>query len=141
WNVTWSNAELRTALRETLPSRIGIDPARVESIQDVSVYATGPSGRATELRVHVPAGAIPIFGADVRAVFRLPDGGTLNSTAIQLSSESSGEGLVSLTAAGAGFGHGVGMCQWGAIGRARAGQNARQILTTYFPGVSFANWS
>src|SRR2546426_7744157 len=40
-----------------------------------------------------------------------------------------------LVAAGAGAGHAVGMCQWGAIGRARAGQDYRTILTTYFPGT------
>jgi stage II sporulation protein D len=27
------------------------------------------------------------------------------------------------------------MCQWGAIGRARAGQTARTILATYYPGT------
>jgi len=41
-----------------------------------------------------------------------------------------------LVAAGAGSGHGVGFCQWGAIGRARAGQRHRDILTTYFPGTN-----
>ena len=35
---------------------------------------------------------------------------------------------------GRGVGHGVGMCQWGAQGRARAGQTAEQILEAYFPG-------
>jgi stage II sporulation protein D len=30
------------------------------------------------------------------------------------------------------------MCQWGAIGRARAGQDYRKILTTYFPGTKIA---
>jgi stage II sporulation protein D len=28
------------------------------------------------------------------------------------------------------------MCQWGAIGRARAGQDFRTILQTYYPGTS-----
>ncbi len=41
-----------------------------------------------------------------------------------------------LVAAGAGSGHGVGMCQWGAVGRARAGQDYRRILSTYFPGTT-----
>jgi stage II sporulation protein D (peptidoglycan lytic transglycosylase) len=47
------------------------------------------------------------------------------------------DGLVTrLVAAGAGSGHGVGLCQWGAIGRARAGQKYRAILATYFPGTT-----
>ena len=37
---------------------------------------------------------------------------------------------------GRGYGHGIGMCQWGAIGRARAGQNYRTILETYYPGTT-----
>lgn len=35
---------------------------------------------------------------------------------------------------GRGFGHGVGMCQCGAEGMARAGKKARQILQFYYPG-------
>jgi stage II sporulation protein D len=30
------------------------------------------------------------------------------------------------------------MCQWGAIGRARAGQDFRTILATYYPGTEVA---
>jgi peptidoglycan hydrolase-like amidase len=36
---------------------------------------------------------------------------------------------------GGGWGHGAGMCQWGAIGRAEAGQGYRRILEASFPGA------
>lgn len=36
---------------------------------------------------------------------------------------------------GRGYGHGVGMCQVGAIGRARAGQNFARILKAYYSGI------
>ena len=36
---------------------------------------------------------------------------------------------------GAGWGHGVGMSQWGARGRAHAGQSAAEILQAYYPGT------
>ncbi len=36
---------------------------------------------------------------------------------------------------GRGSGHGAGMCQWGAAGAARAGQDYRAILATYYPGA------
>ena len=39
------------------------------------------------------------------------------------------------TLRGTGYGHGVGMCQMGAIGRARQGQDFEQILRAYFTGV------
>jgi stage II sporulation protein D len=42
-------------------------------------------------------------------------------------------GLVqSLHFKGGGWGHGVGMCQMGAIGRAEAGQSFRDILGHYY---------
>jgi len=37
---------------------------------------------------------------------------------------------------GSGYGHGVGLCQWGAFGMAQLGKNYRQILEFYYPGVS-----
>ncbi|MBU2463101.1 MAG: hypothetical protein KJ844_03320, partial [Candidatus Edwardsbacteria bacterium] len=36
---------------------------------------------------------------------------------------------------GKGFGHGVGLCQWGAIGMARAGKSYKSILKHYYKGV------
>jgi len=41
----------------------------------------------------------------------------------------------SIVIKGKGYGHGVGMCQFGAIGRARAGQSYDRILKTYYTGV------
>ena len=34
---------------------------------------------------------------------------------------------------GRGWGHGVGLCQWGARGRALAGQSYKEILEAYYP--------
>ncbi len=40
---------------------------------------------------------------------------------------------------GRGYGHGMGLCQWGAQGRALAGQTYPTILQAYYPGVSLAS--
>lgn len=40
---------------------------------------------------------------------------------------------------GAGLGHGVGLCQWGARGMALGGADARAILTYYYPGTTIGN--
>jgi stage II sporulation protein D len=37
--------------------------------------------------------------------------------------------------AGRGYGHNVGMCQYGVQGMAREGKNFRDILRFYYPGV------
>src|SRR5256885_7736531 len=47
----------------------------------------------------------------------------LSSGAFQLTVTKADGQVARLVAAGAGAGHAVGMCQWGAIGRARAGQD------------------
>ena len=38
---------------------------------------------------------------------------------------------------GRGWGHGVGMCQWGAIEMGRKGATETEILRYYYPGVDF----
>jgi SpoIID/LytB domain protein len=40
---------------------------------------------------------------------------------------------------GGGWGHGVGMCQSGAMGRAQAGQSYADILAAYYPGIELGN--
>ena len=40
---------------------------------------------------------------------------------------------------GSGLGHGVGLCQWGTLGFARAGWNYKDILTFYFSGTKIVS--
>lgn len=40
---------------------------------------------------------------------------------------------------GNGYGHGVGMCQWGANGMAQKGAGYREILARYYPGTRIAS--
>jgi stage II sporulation protein D len=42
---------------------------------------------------------------------------------------------------GHGYGHGVGMCQWGADGMARNGKTYREILARYYPDTALARGS
>jgi stage II sporulation protein D len=37
---------------------------------------------------------------------------------------------------GGGYGHGVGLCQWGSQGMGQAGYGFAQILGKYFPGAA-----
>ncbi len=43
-------------------------------------------------------------------------------------------------AIGRGSGHGAGLCQWGANGRARAGQTYAEILQAYYPNTTLGKW-
>jgi stage II sporulation protein D len=98
-------------------------------VRAVRVVSRGPSGRVTLLEIETGAGRVQLHGNDIRSVLRT-DGAILPSTSFSL--EMLG-GTILLR--GVGNGHGVGMSQWGAIGRARAGQDARTILAAYYPGT------
>ena len=104
----------------------------VGTVRGVRVVSRGPSGRVTGLEIEGAAGRVTLHGNDIRFVLR-SDGAILPST--NFSIEQSGS-LVVLR--GVGNGHGVGMSQWGAIGRSRAGQDARAILAAYYPGTRLA---
>jgi len=135
WREEWDGAKLRAILSRTLPSVTPLSGDGMQRITDVTVSRTTRSGRVGELRIVFERGDIRIPGSDVRSVLRPEADRLLSSTAFQLTvSKANGE-VARVVAAGAGSGHAVGMCQWGAIGRARAGQDYRTILTTYFPGT------
>jgi stage II sporulation protein D len=135
WREEWDGQKLRAILSRTLPTVTPLSGDGLQRITDVVVSRTTRSGRVGELRIVFERGDIRIPGPDVRAVLRPEPDRQLNSLGFQLTvSKTNGE-VARLVAAGAGSGHGVGMCQWGAIGRARAGQDYRSILTTYFPGT------
>jgi stage II sporulation protein D len=46
---------------------------------------------------------------------------------------------MAFTFKGVGHGHGIGMCQWGARGRAESGQSAEEILSAYYPGAEIVD--
>ena len=79
--------------------------------------------------------AVPVSGPAIRQVLRTVEGQPLRSTAFDLTAVRSAGGITTVEAEGAGAGHGVGFCQWGAIGRARDGWDYRRILAAYFPGT------
>ncbi|NIM48412.1 MAG: SpoIID/LytB domain-containing protein [Gemmatimonadales bacterium] len=135
WTVEWEAETLQRILRRTVPAVLGIEGAKIDVLRDVRVHRTGPSGRVIEARIGVSQGEVPVFGPDLRSVLRTPDGRLLGSTAVQFAVDKRDGRVQRVQVSGAGWGHGVGMCQWGAVGRARAGQDARTIVTTYFPGT------
>ncbi len=86
----------------------------------------GVSGRILELEVQGGAKPLTLTG---ELVIRRALGGLRSSLFVH---RRLSDGSFEFT--GAGFGHGVGMCQWGAMGRAKDGQKAAEILKHYYPG-------
>ena len=96
----------------------------------------------TALVLRTDRGDVTVRNNEIRNVLRNTRGAILSSTYFSIERESRVRGHLSgVTLRGHGNGHGVGMCQWGAIGRSRAGLDARTILRHYYPGtvVGFAD--
>ena len=97
----------------------------------------GAERRVGALGVRTDAGNFVLRGNDIRFVLRSARGDILASTYFSVDLTPAGDGRVARAVLrGSGNGHGIGMCQWGAIGRARAGQDFRTILRTYYPGTT-----
>lgn len=137
WTRTLSADELDVAVRSYLRSYVSVPAGGPGRVRSVVVAQRTPSGRVGRLVISTDLGRYELHGNDVRYVLRVSGGEILNSTYFTVESEARRDGsLARLVVRGNGYGHGIGMCQWGAIGRARAGQSARAILAAYYPGTS-----
>jgi stage II sporulation protein D len=138
WTRTFDRAALSAALDRYLSSYTTA-PAHVGAVRDVSIESRTQSGRVQRLLIASDRGQWALRGNDIRFVMRNPGGEILASTYFSLERVRDGDGaLARLVVHGTGYGHGVGMCQWGAIGRARAGFDYRSILRAYYPGTVVA---
>jgi stage II sporulation protein D len=117
WTVTRSKGELDRLL----------GGYRLGTVKSIDVLERGVSGRARAVRVTGTARTAVIRGElRIRQAF-----GNLRSSLFVVDVQSG-----AAVFRGAGFGHGVGMCQTGAIGMAEAGKSYREILRHYYPGTS-----
>lgn len=112
------------------------------TLVNVDVSNRYDSGRVNELEIEISDvegnnKLIVVKGNEIRSILRTADGkNILWSNMFDVSMESDG---IILT--GRGFGHGVGLCQWGAIALSRKGWSYKEILEHYYPGTSQGNFN
>lgn len=117
WAVDFPAEEFLAACR-----KVGADP---RSIDDISIYEKGGSGRAVTLMVDgekVPA-----------AELRIALGSTVMRSTLLTELTSDGK---SVHMEGRGYGHGVGMPQWGAYALAQDGLTGADIALHYYNDLS-----
>jgi stage II sporulation protein D len=136
WREVWTGDALRTTLRQTLPAATGTPAASVRQVNDVRVVYRTYSGRVGQLGIDLRESEVKVDGPAIRTVLRSPAGEMLRSNAFDLTVTTANHQVTRLVADGGGAGHGVGFCQWGAVGRSRVGQDVRRILDAYYPGVT-----
>ena len=138
WAVSWTGDSLRHVLQQTLGTRMNNPQFAIKEITDVRITGTTPSGRAEALNITADGVTHRIPADSIRWILRPRVNTSLNSSLLlDLHALATNEGAAvsRLDVQGGGWGHGVGMCQWGAIGRARAGQNYRDILNAYYTDI------
>jgi stage II sporulation protein D len=104
---------------------------KLGKISAVTILSRNRSGRADKIEIKDESGASAIIkGKDFRQMLGPND---IRSAKFEFSIQGN-----SLVVQGLGWGHGVGMCQWGAYGMARAGKKCDEILKYYYPGAEIS---
>ncbi len=131
-------ADRRSAWREWVRERSWAELERslgVANLERLTVTRRSPSGRVVGMVAVSASGTTREWsGFDVRRALELPE--TLFN--MHLRQTPDGEKMVRFL--GRGWGHGVGLCQNGAYGLARAGMGFEQILGHYYTGIQIVRW-
>ncbi len=104
---------------------------KIGSIRTVSVLSKNISGRVDKLEFKDDQGVTLVLTGKI---FR----GLMGPNVVRSTKFNAYVRLDQLVLNGYGWGHGVGMCQWGAYGMATQGRKADQILKYYYPGSEIA---
>lgn len=112
-------------------------------IDRVEIINRFESGRVNELRIELLSSTgekkiISIYGNDIRSILRTADNKSiLKSNWFDIYVDEHKNVIIT----GKGYGHGVGLCQWGAINQSKLGYSFTEILSHYFPGtkISYMN--
>ncbi|MEX2217092.1 MAG: SpoIID/LytB domain-containing protein [Phycisphaeraceae bacterium] len=111
----------------------------LQMIREIRITATNAAGRPTKFEVVDESGKSYVLGAeDFRFACNYDGGGLPELDAKQMLRSSHVAITVTVKEVlmnGAGYGHGVGMDQYGAQAMAKAGHAAQAILTFYYPGA------
>ncbi len=157
WRESWTIGQLEEILSVKLPEYldwVAESPARAKwtgpvfsprdgmsdsrrpgKLLNLEVLSRTASGRVANLAVTTDAGVYHVRGDRTRWVLQPASGSPfiLRSAGFDLELERDGSKLMRVAARGRGYGHGIGLCQTGALARATQGQSYQEILAHYYP--------
>lgn len=120
WDVTLTSAEINAALKKMNQEEIG-------EVTKLEILKRGKSHRAISLKFTGNKGSATVVGADFRVNY-----GPEKLRSIWISDDiENRSGAIKVK--GRGFGHGVGMSQWGAYGLAKQNWSPQRIVKFYYP--------
>jgi stage II sporulation protein D len=137
WNEQYPTAELLDHVRNYLKTANG-DAGKIgDQLLEATTSDRTTGGRVNSIQLTTERGSVVLRKDQIRWAFGRHDKpGIMPSTNFEITLDRDANGVVrQAKAIGRGYGHGIGMCQCGAIGMARVGYDYQQILTHYYTGV------
>ncbi|MFQ5510360.1 MAG: SpoIID/LytB domain-containing protein [Candidatus Krumholzibacteriia bacterium] len=138
WRYSFTGREMGEVLRVTLPRQLGVAADDVGALRDMRVEKRSDSGRVITLAIETTKNTFTVEGDAIRWVLMadVDKGRILPSVLFRLDKAMERDRIALVSVAGGGNGHGVGMCQNGAIAMARKGYTYQMILSHYYPGCT-----
>lgn len=139
WQETFTKKQLINSLVESNYIEQG-----KWKVKEFSIQSRYTSGRISELLVVVDGNnagrkEFILSGNKIRYALKTPKGGILKSANFDVEAKYENQEIEAVKLKGKGNGHGVGLCQWGAIGMARSGKKFDEIIAHYFPGLTITS--
>jgi SpoIID/LytB domain protein len=135
WQYSYTAAAAAAKLNAATGGRVVISGSKtsIGTLQNVEVLQRSPSGRVVSVRF-TGTNAVWEYRSwnYVRSALPHPTLGTLDNPAFYDLTYGADGTLASINVVGGGWGHNVGMSQYGANGRGKAGQSFTQILSFYY---------
>jgi stage II sporulation protein D len=132
WEQAFTARELQGLLEVSLPRMLGARYRPLGDLRALRVVRRTPHGRVSELILEGSLGRLALGGDQVRW---MTSGGRVGTGGLPSNLFVVAHRQDRFVFSGGGWGHGVGLCQEGAAGRARAGQTWQTIVEHYYPGA------
>lgn len=138
WTEVWTGDAFEEMLDRTLSKQItSWDRRKYGRLRSMEIAGRTPSKRVSRLVLEFEHGSVELGGDPIRWAIRRPNGEPLRSAMLtKVSLERDGDRVRRVGIEGRGFGHGIGLCQFGAMGMSECGYDYRDILRFYYRGTS-----
>ena len=129
-NSPFGNWQRRFTLRELQRA------LKIKTIEDIDIASYTQTGRVKTVHLLLAASENNNAFYDISATRLRRVLGYRELPSTKFSLKKTGEQIIF---AGEGYGHGVGLSQWGALAMAREGKNYREILSHYYPDTQLVS--
>jgi SpoIID/LytB domain protein len=131
WDRTNTLKEMQAIIDENIPKYLNKPGIKPGALRDIRILERSDSGRVLRIAIDTDLGSYEFERDTIRWVL-----GNTRSTMFTVSKKTDAKGQATFVFRGAGWGHGVGLCQMGAMAMARDGKSTRDIISHYYTGAT-----